>query len=107
MHSLLHFSSRDHLRTTDYSDILPRSHRSVPTRDDILVPETLLKKRKSQEKEREAKSAESEKKKAVCRPHCNHASWAAQRNDFGDDNEQIMRLDHCVHAVVNLTIFRD
>ncbi|KAH8600863.1 ribosomal protein L30, ferredoxin-like fold domain-containing protein [Bisporella sp. PMI_857] len=38
-------------------------HRSVPTHDQILVPETLLKKRKSQEKAREERSAELEKKK--------------------------------------------
>ncbi|TVY81538.1 60S ribosomal protein L7 [Lachnellula suecica] len=37
--------------------------RSVPTLDDILVPETLLKKRKSQEKARAEKQAEIEKKK--------------------------------------------
>ncbi|SLM35468.1 60s ribosomal protein l7 [Lasallia pustulata] len=36
---------------------------SVPTEDQILVPETLLKKRKSQEKQREERSAELEKKK--------------------------------------------
>ncbi|CAG8955254.1 hypothetical protein HYFRA_00011236 [Hymenoscyphus fraxineus] len=36
---------------------------SVPTVDQILVPETLLKKRKSQEKAREERSAELEKKK--------------------------------------------
>lgn len=41
-------------------------YRSVPTEDEILVPETLLKKRKSQEKEREERSAELEKKKKVC-----------------------------------------
>jgi len=38
---------------------------TVPTEDQILVPETLLKKRKSQEKAREEKSAELEKKKVV------------------------------------------
>jgi len=37
--------------------------RSVPTEDQILVPETLLKKRKSQEKQREERSAELEKRK--------------------------------------------
>jgi len=38
----------------------------VPTHDQILVPETLLKKRKSQEKAREARSAElAEKKKSA------------------------------------------
>ena len=41
-------------------------HRSVPTQDQVLVPETLLKKRKSQEKAREARNAELEKKKKVC-----------------------------------------
>lgn len=35
----------------------------MPTEDEILVPETLLKKRKSQEKAREERSAELEKKK--------------------------------------------
>ena len=40
---------------------------TVPTEDEILVPETLLKKRKSQEKAREAQLAELEKKKKVCR----------------------------------------
>ncbi len=41
------------------------SSRSVATVDQILVPETLLKKRKSQEKAREERSAELEKKKKV------------------------------------------
>lgn len=41
------------------------THRSVPTDNEILVPETLLKKRKSQEKQREERSAELEKKKKV------------------------------------------
>lgn len=38
---------------------------SVPTQDQVLVPETLLKKRKSQEKARAEKSAEIEQKKKV------------------------------------------
>lgn len=37
----------------------------MPTEDEILVPETLLKKRKSQEKAREERSAELQKKKKV------------------------------------------
>ncbi|OCK96239.1 60S ribosomal protein uL30 [Cenococcum geophilum 1.58] len=42
----------------------PRNvHTSVPTHNDILVPETLLKKRKSQEKEREARATELQKKR--------------------------------------------
>ncbi len=40
-------------------------YRSVPTEDEILVPETLLKKRKSQEKAREERQAEFDKKKKV------------------------------------------
>lgn len=39
--------------------------RSVPTADQILIPETLLKKRKSQEKARQERTAELEKKKKV------------------------------------------
>lgn len=38
---------------------------TVPTNDQILVPETLLKKRKSQEKARAERSADIEKKKKV------------------------------------------
>jgi len=38
-------------------------YRTVPSKDDILVPETLLKKRKSQEKEREQRAAELQKKR--------------------------------------------
>ena len=49
-----------------YGHVL-KFHSSVPTNDDILVPETLLKKRKSQEKAREERSAELEKKKKVSR----------------------------------------
>jgi hypothetical protein len=48
-----------------YPDLRLISHRSVPTHDQILVPETLLKKRKSQEKAREERAAELEKKKKV------------------------------------------
>ncbi|KAI1384869.1 60S ribosomal protein L7 [Hypoxylon trugodes] len=38
---------------------------SVPTKDQVLVPETLLKKRKSQEKARAEKTAELEKRKKI------------------------------------------
>ncbi|KAK0738268.1 ribosomal protein L30, ferredoxin-like fold domain-containing protein [Schizothecium vesticola] len=41
----------------------PTTTTSVPTQNDVLVPETLLKKRKSQEKARAERSAEIEKKK--------------------------------------------
>ena len=46
------------------------------TKDDIFVPETLLKKRKSQEKDREAKAAENEKRKKVqCPPASTTFLW--------------------------------
>ncbi|KAL1912492.1 60S ribosomal protein L7 [Sporothrix stenoceras] len=48
----------------DYVLIFP-DNSSVPTHDHVLVPETLLKKRKSQEKARAERSAEVEKKKAA------------------------------------------
>ena len=40
-------------------------HRSVPSKNDILVPETLLKKRKSQEKDRAEKATQRDAKKKV------------------------------------------
>lgn len=40
-----------------------RVYRNAPTQNDILVPETLLKKRKSQEKERAARAQETQKKR--------------------------------------------
>lgn len=44
---------------TDYTDL----HSTVPTKDQVLVPETLLKKRKSQEQARAARREELEKRK--------------------------------------------
>jgi hypothetical protein len=51
-------------------DIFIRDHTdaissSAPTKDQILVPETLLKKRKSQEKAREQRNSAIEKRKTV------------------------------------------
>ena len=48
---------------SDY--VLIRTRRTVPTLNDILVPETLLKKRKSQEKARAERAAEQDKRKKV------------------------------------------
>ncbi|PGH29769.1 60S ribosomal protein L7 [[Emmonsia] crescens] len=53
-------------RWTDYTDPGPyhfRKYSSVPTQNQILVPETLLKKRKSQEQARAATNAELVKRK--------------------------------------------
>lgn len=47
---------------THYTKLLPSS---VPTQDQVLVPETLLKKRKSQEASRAERRAEVEAKKKV------------------------------------------
>jgi large subunit ribosomal protein L7e len=51
------------------------SHRAV-TENQVLVPETLLKKRKSQEKARAEKLAEIEKKKKVSQQFL-HAKWGS------------------------------
>jgi len=63
----------------------------VPTEDEILVPETLLKKRKSQEKAREERSAELEKKKKVGYTflHVSFHRRDAVVVDDGDDTTQI------------------
>lgn len=47
----------------DLTDRDVSRHRTAPTKDQILVPETLLKKRKSQEKAREQRLAELDKRK--------------------------------------------
>lgn len=57
-------------------------YRTVPTEDDIMVPETLLKKRKSQEKAREERSAAQDKKKKV--RQIIRGTWTEGLHD-GDD----------------------
>ena len=62
----------------------------MPTEDQILVPETLLKKRKSQEKQREERSAEYEKKKKVSVPVfyiCIPLPQFCQGGRVGDDGD--------------------
>lgn len=51
----------------------------MPTQDQILVPETLLKKRKSQEKAREQRAADIEKRKKVGHTFTHYTIF------FGDD----------------------
>ena len=46
---------------TDYTDL----HSTIPTKDQVLVPETLLKKRKSQEQARAVRREELQKRKDV------------------------------------------
>ena len=50
-------------------------YRTVPTEDEIMVPETLLKKRKSQEKAREERSAEQDKRKKVSHLFFSYMLW--------------------------------
>ncbi len=59
----------------------------MPTQDQILVPETLLKKRKSQEKAREQRAADLDKKKKV-----GH-TLATPMHFFGDDKYHLSQLD--------------
>jgi len=58
---LLQFSTRSTNFSPDYSNIA--RVRSVPTKDSILTPESVLKKRKSQEKARELRAADTKKKR--------------------------------------------
>lgn len=50
---------------------LSASHSTVPSAHDVLVPETLLKKRKSDAKAREEKAAKAAETKKVCILHPN------------------------------------
>jgi len=66
-------------------------YRTVPTHDQILVPETLLKKRKSQEKQREERSAELDEKRKVRLPPVNPQTNTRKGEicwGDGDDNYQ-------------------
>jgi len=98
--AVLQFSAYgDHIKATTVLTFF--CYRSVPTKDSILVPETLLKKRKSQEKEREARAADLKKKREV--------SNTVFRTRLIDVVMIIthMRLGFRASAVVLLTIFRD
>ena len=79
------------------ADRLTYHHRRVPTKDQILVPETLLNKRKSQEKERADKAQEREQKKKV--------SWL-YISGICDDDIQLNATSYG-DDVPLLTIFRD
>jgi hypothetical protein len=59
-------------------------YRSVPTKNDILAPETVLKKRKSQEKERELRAVETKKKKDVSKAYnfFNNLSFLVMTSNF-------------------------
>jgi hypothetical protein len=73
----------------------------VPTHDQVLVPETLLKKRKSQEKAREERAAELEKKKKVSH---NFPDWYGRTIVM--HNIQLCLLDTTVSMLSLNQIFR-
>lgn len=58
-------STRRFLSFSNGQTILTLHVNSVPTQDQVLVPETLLKKRKSQEAARAVRREEAEKRKQV------------------------------------------
>jgi hypothetical protein len=65
--------------STSETDLV--SCRTVATKDDILVPETLLKKRKSQEKAREDRAAALKEKRGTHVRQCQFRAWASNRSD--------------------------
>lgn len=93
-----HFSSRSH--SSSSTDLVPC--RTVATKDDILVPETLLKKRKSQEKAREAKASEIKERRAVSRAFTSIPDWNLDNCD--EDNHHATRLKcRCCRLVNHLS----
>ncbi|KAI1189643.1 60S ribosomal protein L7 [Nemania serpens] len=68
---------------------------SVPTQDQVLVPETLLKKRKSQEKARAEKSAEIEQKKKANKEKRAVIFKRAEKyvNEYRDAEREKIRLN--------------
>ncbi|GAB7351426.1 hypothetical protein MBLNU459_g2093t2 [Dothideomycetes sp. NU459] len=73
------------------------SKQSVPTQDQILVPESLLKKRKSQEKEREARAADLQKKRSCLKANKEKRSVAFKRaesyvKEYRDAEREKIRL---------------
>ncbi|KAK4200508.1 putative cytosolic 60S ribosomal protein Rpl7 [Triangularia verruculosa] len=67
---------------------------SVPTKNDVLVPETLLKKRKSQEKARAERAAEIEKAKAARKEKRGVIFKRAEKyvKEYRDDEREKIRL---------------
>jgi large subunit ribosomal protein L7e len=67
---------------------------SVPTQNDVLVPETLLKKRKSQEKARAERAAEIEKAKAARKEKRGVIFKRAEKyvKEYRDDEREKIRL---------------
>jgi len=73
---------------------------SVPTNDQILVPETLLKKRKSQEKARAERTAAAEKKKAGSKERRQVIFKRAEKyvKEYRDAEREKVRLSRAAKA---------
>ncbi|EON67809.1 60S ribosomal protein L7 [Coniosporium apollinis CBS 100218] len=67
---------------------------SVPTQDQILVPETLLKKRKSQEKERESRAADLQKRREASKEKRKVLFQRAEKyvKEYRDQERETIRL---------------
>ncbi|OWP00454.1 60S ribosomal protein L [Marssonina coronariae] len=79
---------------------------SVPTLDQILVPETLLKKRKSQEKAREERTAELEKKKKAAKEKRGVIFKRAEKyvKEYRDQEREKIRLQRLAKQEGNFYI---
>ncbi|PBP23884.1 60S ribosomal protein L7 [Diplocarpon rosae] len=79
---------------------------SVPTLDQILVPETLLKKRKSQEKAREERAAELEKKKKAAKEKRGVIFKRAEKyvKEYRDQEREKIRLQRLAKQEGNFYI---
>jgi large subunit ribosomal protein L7e len=77
---------------SDY--VLIGTRRTVPTLNDILVPETLLKKRKSQEKARAERAAEQDKRKKANKEKRGVIFKRAEKyvKEYRDDEREKIRL---------------
>ncbi|KAI6714964.1 60S ribosomal protein L7 [Diplocarpon mali] len=85
---------------------MPSSKSSVPTLDQILVPETLLKKRKSQEKAREERTAELEKKKKAAKEKRGVIFKRAEKyvKEYRDQEREKIRLQRLAKQEGNFYI---
>ncbi|EKD14831.1 60S ribosomal protein uL30 [Drepanopeziza brunnea f. sp. 'multigermtubi'] len=85
---------------------MPSSKSTAPTLDQILVPETLLKKRKSQEKAREERTAELEKKKKAAKEKRGVIFKRAEKyvKEYRDQEREKIRLQRLAKQEGNFYI---
>lgn len=68
-------------------------NRSVPTKEQILVPETLLKKRKANEKSAEDRATAAETRKKVCSFSPSSIEILSARTILFDDDTYLLHED--------------